>query len=97
MSAGLPPVRRVCKLWMSWTEPAFNLAKKMAGEGYSGTQISVAIWDRASHDPVFAAEQHRWVTECLRTIANAVSARNSDREDCEEVAQLLGLPQARVA
>lgn len=58
-------------------------------KGLSCWRIYVAIWNRASYDPVFAAEQRRWNGNALRSIASAVADRNADCADRQSAAQLL--------
>lgn len=49
----------------------------------------VAFWDRASRDPVFAAEQRMRIEGALGRIAQVVRARNGERADVARVSRLL--------
>lgn len=49
----------------------------------------VAFWDRASRDPVFAAEQRMRIEDALARIAQVVRARNGERGDVGRISRLL--------
>jgi AcrR family transcriptional regulator len=49
-------------------------------------RVYVSFWDRAARDPVFAAEQHKWVEHTIDTVAGMISARHGAVAEVRSIA-----------
>jgi len=61
-------------------------------EAHTCWRVYLAFWERAGHDPVFAAEQRKWVESTLGHVIALIQDRCGEREDSRAIAmQLIAL------
>ena len=56
---------------------------------FRGWRVYVAFWEMAKLDPIFAAEQRRWIENALTRISDVIRAGYGERADIRAAAQSL--------